>query len=204
MNHLDMVVAQGVRSVLEEDLGPATYRKVEQEARDMYGTSVLEAVADFAKMDMVLRRFFGRHTTNLEAKVFGRVLAAAGGGSGEDASVSILEPTVASALFHAYGDPAKKAILDLVVSQPRSMSEIISAAGLPQASTYMRARRMVRDGLLRKAGRAEASDGRSVAAYRSTMTGILFESVGGGLRVDARIPWDVAHYSYAFNSVVMQ
>ena len=203
MNQLDVVVAQGVRSVLEEDLGPATYRKVEQAARDMYGMGVLEAVADFAKMDMVLRRFFGRHTTNLEAKVFGRVLAAVGG-SGEEANVSILEPMVASALFHAYGDPAKKAILDLVVSQPKSMSEIISAAGLPQASTYMRARQMVRDGLLRKTGHAEASDGRSVAAYRSTMTGILFESLGGGLRVDARIPWDVAQYSYAFNSVVVR
>lgn len=35
------------------------------------------------------------------------------------------------------------------------------------------------------------------------MTSILFESVGGGLRVDARIPWDVAQYSYAFNSVVV-
>ena len=204
MNPLDMVVAQGVRSVLQEDLGPATYRKVEQEARDMYGMGVLEAVADFAKMDMVLRRFFGRHTTNLEAKAFERVLTAVGGGNGEEAGVSILEPTVASALFRVYGDPAKKAILDLVVSQSKSMSEIISAAGLPQASTYMRARQMVRDGLLRKTGHAEASDGRSVAAYRSTMTGILFESLGGGLRVDARIPWDVAQYSYAFNSVAVR
>lgn len=202
MNPLDVVVAQGVRSILEEDLGPATYRKVEREARDMYGTTVLEAVADFAKMDMVLRRFFGRHTTNLEAKVFERVLAAVGGRSGEEVDVSILEPTVASALFHAYGDQAKKAILDLVVSQPKSMSEIISATGFPQASTYMRARQMVRDGLLRRVGRAEASDGRSVAAYRSTMTSILFESAGSGLRVDARVPRDVAQYSYAFNSVV--
>ena len=204
MNQLDVVVAKGVRSVLEADLGPATCRKVEQAARDMYGVGVLEAVADFAKMDMVLRRFFGRHTTNLEVKVFERVLAAVGDGNGEDANVSILEPSVASALFHAYGDPAKKAILDLAVSQPKSMSEIISAAGLPQASTYMRARQMVRDGLLRKTGRAEASDGRSVAAYQSTMTGILFESSGGVLRVDARVPWDVAQYSYAFNSVAVR
>ena len=202
MNPLDVMVAQGVQIVLERDLGPATYEKVERECQKMYGCSVRDAVADFAKMDMVLRRFFGQHTSNIEAKIFRRVLTAIND-TGEEAGVSILEPTVASRLLQAYGDPTKKIMLDLAASRPRSISDMIGAADLPQASTYIRVRRMIQDGLLRKVGYTRASDGRKVSTYGSTITSILFENRDDGLRVDARVPQDVVRYSYAFNSVVV-
>ena len=201
MNSLDAMVARGVRSVLEEDLGPSTYRKVAEEMQSMYGVTMLKAAADFTKMDMVLRRFFGRHTTNIEAKAFGRVLAAAGRSDG-DADVSILEPTVASDLLAAYGDPATKAILDAVRESPKSMPEIAAGLDVSKASAYGRARRLLQEGLLRDAGWRSASDGRRVAAYRSTISDILIQTRGDGLQVDARIPGEIARYSYAFNSVM--
>ncbi len=200
MNSLDAVVARGVRVSLEKDLGYKTYERVVGEVEKMYGISMLAAVADFGKIDMVLRRLFGRHVSVLEARIFERVLTATHGTDAE-AAVSIIEPTVISGLLGAYGDVAKKAILDAVVSSALSIPDIVTRLDTPKASTYIRVRQMIQDGLLRHAGYSNANDGRRVSTYRTTMTGLLFESTGDTLRVDARLPMDVAQYSYAFNSV---
>lgn len=200
MNSLDAVVARGVRVSLEKDLGYKTYEKVVGEVEKMYGISMLAAVADFGKIDMVLRRLFGRHVSVLEARIFERVLTATHGTDAE-AAVSIIEPTVISGLLGAYGDVAKKSILDAVVSSALSIPDIVTRLDTPKASTYIRVRQMIQDGLLRHAGYSNANDGRRVSTYRTTMTGLLFESTGDTLRVDARLPMEVAQYSYAFNSV---
>ena len=200
MNPLDIMLARGVRIVLEEDLGPSTYNKIAAETQNMYGITVQEAVADFAKMDMVLRQFFGRHTTNVEARVFGRVLTASR--IKDAADISILESTVASSLLATYGNSAMKAILDMVNDVARSIPEIVAGVGHSKASTYNRAKHLIREGLLREAGQTNASDGRRVAAYKSTIAGILFETGSGNLRVDARIPTEVVRYSYAFSLVI--
>lgn len=199
MNPLDVMVARGVRAVLEEDLGRTTYRRIEGEVRKAYGMSMLEAAADFAKLDLVLRRFFGKHTTRVEARVFGRVLSAKD--SGGEAGIVIWEPAVAGALLESYGNPAKRAILDALQS-PQTLAGAIATAGLPKASAYNRARDLLRDGLLVTSGHSQARDGRRVAAYVATLTGITFESRADNLTVSARMPMDIALHSYAFSSVV--
>lgn len=199
MNPLDVMVARGVRAVLEEDLGRATYRRIEGEVRKAYGMSMLDAAADFAKLDLVLRRFFGKHTTGVEARVFGRVLSAKDGGG--EAGIVIREPAVAGALLESYGNPAKRAILDALQS-PQTLAGAIATAGLSKASAYNRARDLLRDGLLVTSGHSQARDGRRVAAYVATLTGITFESRADNLTVSARMPMDIALHSYAFSSVV--
>ena len=47
MNSLDRIIANGVKSVLEEDLGKPTFKKIEKEVYEVYGISVLEAEAIF-------------------------------------------------------------------------------------------------------------------------------------------------------------
>jgi hypothetical protein len=200
VNPLDVMMARGVRAVLEEDLGRSTYRKIETEVQKMYGISVLDAAADFAKLDLVLRRFFGKHTTGVEVRVFSRILSAKG--SGGEADIVVREPSVAGALLESYGNPAKRVILDALQS-PQTLTEAIATAGLPKASTYNRARDLLRDGLLVISGHSQARDGRRVTAYVATLTGITFESRADNLTVSARMPMDIALRSYAFSSVVV-
>lgn len=198
MNPLDSMVARGVRAVLEEDLGRSTYQKIEGEIRNVYDISMLEAAADFAKMDLVLRRFFGKHTTGVETRVFERVLSVAG--AGREADITIRDPAVATALFESYGNPAKKAILDALQS-PKTVAEAITVGRLPKASTYNRVRVLLQDGLLVLNGHSHASDGRRVAAYVATLTDITFKSRQDKLIVSARMPIGIAQQSYAFSSV---
>lgn len=200
MNPLDVIVAGGVRNVLEDDLGRASYRKIEREVRAMYGLTVQEAAGDFAKLDLVLRKFFGRHTANIEVRMFKKILAPEGGGRGGP-GIKIKDGAVARTIFESYGDPAKKAILDMM-RRPRTIPDVITESGLPKASTYNRIRDLLDGGLLVQAGRAEAADGRSVNRFGATLRKAVFDVTDSGVSVSASLADDILGTSFAFNSVV--
>ena len=200
MNPLDVMVAEGVRGVLEGDLGRAPYRRVEREVRAVYGLGVQEAAGDFAKLDLVLRKFFGRHTANIEFKVFKKILALERR-TRTGSEIRIVNETVARSIFESYGDPAKRAILEMM-RRPRTIPDVIAESGLPKASTYARIRSLIGGGLLAASGRAEASDGRSVGMFASTLSRAVFDVGGPGVSVSAGLSDDILGTSFAFNSVV--
>ena len=200
MNPLDRIVAKGVRDVLEEDLGRTTYKKIEKEVFETYGISVLEAVGDFSKLDLVLRKFFGKHTTNIESKIFKKILSVNKNTKAES-TITIKDPNVARAVFESYGDPAKKVILDLLLNQPRSIPEAITKSKLPKASTYNRIKELIRDGLLTIVGYTSASDGRKVTQYSTTFNKAVFEVQNDGLLVNVNVQNKFVKDSFSFNSI---
>ena len=118
MNPLDKIVAQSVRDVLEKDLGKHTYKKIEKEVNDIYGISVLEAVSEFAKLDLVLRKFFGNNTSKLESRIFKKIIVVEQKGK-EEPSILIRDPNTAKMIFEAYGDPVKKSNFGIVAKTPK-------------------------------------------------------------------------------------
>jgi len=200
MNPLDRIVAKGVRDVLEEDLGRSTYKKIEKEVFDVYGISILEAVSDFSKIDLVLRKFFGKHTTNVESKIFKKILSV-GQNTKTESVITIKNPSVAKAIFESYGDPAKKVILDLLLNEPKSIPEAIVKSKLPKASTYGRIKELIQDGLLTIVGHTKASDGRKVNEYATTFNKTVFEIQNQGLSMNVNVQKKFLKDSFAFNSI---
>ena len=200
VNPLDRIVARGVKVILEEDLGKSTYKKIEREVFDVYGISMLEAVGDFSKLDLVLRKFFGRHTTNIESKIFKRILVIDKHTKTESA-ITIKDSDVARAIFEAYGNPAKKAILDMLLNESRSIPETITESRLPKASTYGRIKELIQDGLLTMVGFTRASDGRKVSKYTTTFSKTVFEIEGRGISVNANMQKKFLKDSYVFSSI---
>ena len=200
MNSLDRIVAKGIRSVLEEDLGKSTYKKIEKEVFDVYGISVLDSVSDFSKIDLVLRKFFGKHTSNIESKIFKKILSVNNENKTESV-ITIKNPDVAKTIFEAYGDPAKKVILDLLLHESKSIPEAIAKSKLPKASTYNRIKELIQDGLLTMVGFTNASDGRKVNEYVTTFNKTIFEINDQNISINANIQNKFLKDSYAFNSI---
>lgn len=200
MNSLDRIVAKGVRSVLEEDLGKSTYKKIEKEVFDVYGISILEAVSDFSKLDLVLRKFFGKHTTNIESKIFKKILSVKNNTKNES-TITIKDPGVAKMVFEAYGDPAKKIILDLLLHESKSIPEAITKSKLPKASTYNRIKELIGDGLLTMVGFTNASDGRKVNEYATTFNKTIFEINDENISINANVQNKFLKDSFVFSSI---
>ena len=199
MNSLDRVVAKGFRDVLEQDLGTTVYKKIEKDIFDTHGITVLEAVADFAKLDLVLRRFFGKHTTNIESKIFKKILTVEADTKNES-TITIKDPSIAKEIFESYGDPAKKVILDLL-NKPKSIPEAIAKSKLPKASAYNRIKEMIQDGLLTPAGYAKASDGRKVSEYVTTFNKAVFEIQNKDMIVNVNVQNKLLKDSFTFSSI---
>lgn len=200
MNPLDKIVAQSVMDVLEKDLGKHSYKKIEKEIKETYGISVLDAVSDFAKFDLVLRKFFGNNAAKLESRIFKKVIVVERKGK-EEPSILIKDPNTAKMIFEAYGDPIKKIILELLLKQPKSIPEAISQVKLPQASAYRRAKELIRDGLVTVVGHTKAADGRKVTEYASTFNRATFDVHDKGLSVSVKLQSKFLKDSFAFNSI---
>ena len=200
MNPLDVLVAEGMRNVLESDLGKTTYRKIEKEVHAMYGMSMQDAAGDFAKLDLVMRKFFGRHTTNIESKILCKVLTLEDSTRGA-ATLRITDACVAKMIFEAYGNPEKKVILD-IMRQPKSIPYMTAAASLPKASTYSRVRDLLNDGLLMVAGQTEAKDGRSVKEFVATLRKTVFDVRDSKIVASVQVGNAVLAESFVYNSIV--
>ena len=199
MNSLDRVVAKGFRDVLEQDLGTVVYKKIEKDIFDTHGITILEAVSDFAKLDLVLRRFFGKHTTNIESKIFKKILTV-DTNSKTESTITIKDPSVAKEIFESYGDPAKKVILDLL-NKPKSIPEAISKSKLPKASAYNRIKEMIQDGLLTPVGHTKAADGRKVIEYVTTFNKAVFEIQNQDMIVNVNVQNKFLKDSFTFSSI---
>ncbi|MCE2506690.1 MAG: helix-turn-helix transcriptional regulator [Nitrosopumilaceae archaeon] len=200
MNSLDRIIANGVKSVLEEDLGKSTFKKIEKEVYEVYGISVLEAVSDFSKLDLVLRKFFGKYTSNIESKIFKKVFSV-GQNTKHESTITIKDPNVAKKIFEAYGDPAKKVILDLLLHESKSIPEAIVESKLPKASTYNRIKELIQDGLLTMVGFTNASDGRKVNEYAATFNKTVFEINDEKISINANVQNKFLRDSFAFSSI---
>jgi len=200
MNPLDKIVSQSVKEVLEEDLGSRTYKKVEKELDEMFGISVLEAASDFSKLDIVLRTLFGKHSTKMEMKIFKRIIMVEKKEK-DESSITIKDPNIATKIFEAYGDPVKKNILEVLHKQPKSIPEAINEIKLPQASTYRRAKELIQDGLLTMVGHTQASDGRKVSEYTTTLNRAIFDFQDKGLFVSVKLQNKFLKDSFAYNSI---
>ena len=129
---------------------------------------------NFSKLDLVLRKFFGPHAAKIELRIFKRILTIEKN-TRIESSIIIKDPDIAKNIFESYGDPDKKKILDLLLDKPKSIPSTIVESNLPPASTYRRARELIRDGLLTMVGHANASDGRKVNEYTTTFNRATFD-----------------------------
>ena len=186
INPLDRIIFQGVKDVLEEDLGLRTYKKIEKEIHNTLGISMLEATQDFKKLDLVLRKFFGNNVTKIEKKIFRKIIEL-DKRSTEPGMILIKDKEISQTIFESYGDPIKKRILHILLADARSIPQAISGLELPQASTYRRAKELIKDGLVTRVGHTNASDGRKVNEYETIFSRVKFDVQEKGLQVSVKL-----------------
>jgi len=202
MNPLDIIIAKSVRDVLEEDLGSRTYKKIEKETNQTLGISMLEATQDFTKLDLILRKFFGNNVTKMERRIFKRIVEL--DKKTNDSMIIIKDPQIIQMVFESYGDPIKKAILEILLKKPKSIPQAITESRLPQASAYRRAKELIKEGLVTMVGHVKASDGRKVNEYETTFSRAKFDVRENGLYVSVKLQNKFFKDSFALNAITSE
>ena len=168
--------------------------------QEILGISMLEAAQDFSKLDLILRKFFGNNVTNMERRIFKRIVELDKKTS-EGYMIIIKDSQIREMIFESYGDPIKKQILGILLKEPKSIPQAITESKLPQASAYRRAKELIKDGLVTMAGYAKASDGRKVSEYETTFSKAKFDVQENGLFVSVKLQNKFLKDSYALNLI---
>ena len=172
MSGLDALIAKSLDSTIKENLGKKTLQKVEDRLFEKYGINLTQSIEDFAKLDTVLREFFGEGAEGLEKQFLENVVTLEESKIQNPNWIAIEDPSLAKLILEAFGDEDKKNILNAVLDEPRIISEILETAKIPQTSGYRKINALIDNGLLTVHSYATTHDGKKVSKYKS-----IFENV---------------------------
>lgn len=71
----DTLLSESVRSVIKDNLSEITLKKIENRLFEKHHISIPTEVNEFAKLDDVLRDYFGAGAENLEKKIMIHMLS---------------------------------------------------------------------------------------------------------------------------------
>jgi hypothetical protein len=171
MSGLDTLIAKSLNSTIKENLGKKTLQKVEERLFEKYGINLTQSIEDFTKLDGVLREFFGEGAEGLEKQFLENIVTLEETKT-QDSMIAIEDPSLAKLILESFGDDDKKNILNIVLDEPRIISEILEMAHLPQTSCYRKVNSLIDNGLLTVHGYITTHDGKKVNKYKS-----IFENV---------------------------
>ena len=114
----------------------------------------------------------------------------------------IKDKEIGQTIFESYGDPIKKRMLNVLLADARSIPQAISDLALPQASTYRRAKELIKDGLITMVGHTNASDGRKVNEYETTFSRAKFDVKEEGLHVSVKLQNKFLKDSFVANMIL--
>jgi hypothetical protein len=172
MSGLDILISKSLDNTIKENLGKKTLQKVEDRLFEKYGINLTQAIAEFTKLDAVLREFFGEGAEGLERQFLENVVTLEESKAQNPNWIAIEDSSLAKLILESFGDEDKKNILNTVLDEPRIISEILETAKIPQTSGYRKINSLIDNGLLIVQGYVTTHDGKKVNKYKS-----IFENV---------------------------
>jgi DNA-binding transcriptional ArsR family regulator len=188
MAGLDRLLAKSLDSVIRENLGDRTIRRIEERLFEKYGISLTQSIEQFQKLDAVLREFFGAGADGLEQRFLKNVceLKVING----ENWIVIENPILTKVILESFGDDDKKKILSTLNGESMIISQIIERCNIPQTSGYRKVNALIDDGLLLPAGHISTPDGKRVTKYRSIFDNLKIDIVKNKISVTLHLPKD--------------
>ncbi|MEM3169241.1 MAG: transcriptional regulator [Candidatus Nitrosotenuis sp.] len=188
MAGLDRLLAKSLDSVIRENLGDKTIRRIEERLFEKYGISLTQSIEQFQKLDAVLREFFGAGADGLEQRFLKNVCEIKVTNS--ESWIVIENPMLTKIILESFGDDDKKKILATLNGESMIISQIIERCNIPQTSGYRKVNALINDGLLLAAGYVTTPDGKKVTKYRSIFDNLKIDIIKNKISVTLHLPKD--------------
>ena len=173
MAGLDTLVAKSLKDVVKDNLGNATFEKIEARLFERNGLSFTQAVEDFEKLDHVLRELFGGGAEGIERKMIDKIVLLEKSRCDEKKWITMEDSRLVELLLKSLGDEDKKNIINSVMNESRIISDILETSNIPQTSGYRKENSLIDDGLLTPQGYTTTHDGKEVTKYRAIFENIV-------------------------------
>jgi len=183
---VDNLIVKSLHSVIQDNLGEQTIKKLDNRLVEKYGVTLGQAFEDFPKLDGVLREFFGEGAGGIERKIFERICTVSKAKNTDEEWMTIRDSNISKTVLEAFGDEDKKKILS-VLNEPHIVSEVLDMCNLPQTSGYRKINSMISDGLLTVDGYSTTVDGKRINKYVSIFENIKIDIVKNDVTVSVKL-----------------
>lgn len=183
---LDRLLVKSLDTIIRENLGERTIKKIENRLSEKYGISLTQSIEEFQKLDIVLREFFGPSTDGLEKK-FLRSVCEIKLLDGEN-WVLIENTDLTKTILESFGDDDKKKILSALNGDSLIISQILEKCKIPQTSGYRKVNSLIKEGLLVPSGYIAAPDGKRITKYRSIFDNIKIDILKDKIVITLHLP----------------
>jgi hypothetical protein len=183
---IDRLLVKSLDTIIRENLGDRTIKKIENRLSEKYGISLSQSIEEFQKLDIVLREFFGPSTDGLEKK-FLRGVCEIKLVDGEN-WVLIENPELTKTILESFGDEDKKKILGALNGNSLIVSQILEKCNIPQTSGYRKVNSLIKEGLLVPSGCIVAPDGKKITKYRSIFDNIKIDILKDKIVMTLHLP----------------
>ncbi len=172
MTGVDQLFAVSLEKIILDNLGKTTVQKIENRLFEKYGISLTASMGEFAKLDSVLREFFGAGAEGLEKKFLDNICKIKPKTDISEKRFTISDSSISQSILKAFSDDEMSQILNASIGEPWTISEILEKLNIPKTSGYRKIHSLIDEGLLIKTGHDFTSNRRTVDKYKS-----LFDNV---------------------------
>ena len=175
MSGLDTLIAKSLYLSIKDSLGQKILQEVEQRLFEKHGINITQSIAEFHKLDSVLKDIFGEKAGGLEKKFLENVVTIQEAESQSFNWITVEDISLAILILEAFADNDKKNILNTVIDEPRVISEILEILEIPQTSGYRKVNVLIQNGMLIPEGFSITHDGKKVTKYKAVFENISIE-----------------------------
>ena len=172
MSGLDALIAKSIKSIVKDNLGDATFERIEKRLFERHGIGFTQAVEDFGKLDVVLREFFGDGAVGIERRIIDKIVILEESKRNEKKWITLEDSRLIELMLRSLGDDDKKNLINSAIGEPMIISDMLEISKIPQTSGYRKINALIDDGILIPQGYVTTHDGKKVTKYQA-----IFENV---------------------------
>ncbi|MDE1844452.1 MAG: transcriptional regulator [Thaumarchaeota archaeon] len=172
MSGLDVLIARSLKAIVKDNLGEATFERIEKRLFERHGIGFTQAVEDFGKLDLVLREFFGGGAVGIERRIIDKIVILEESQRTEKKWITLEDSRLTELMLKSLGDEDKKSLINCAIGEPLIISDMLEICNIPQTSGYRKVNALIDDGILIPQGYVTTHDGKRVTKYKA-----IFENI---------------------------
>lgn len=172
MSGLDALIAKSIKSIVKDNLGDATFERIEKRLFERHGIGFTQAVEDFGKLDVVLREFFGDGAVGIERRIIDKIVILEESKRNEKKWITLEDSRLIELMLRSLGDDDKKNLINSAIGEPMIISDMLELSKIPQTSGYRKINSLIDDGILIPQGYITTHDGKRVTKYKAVFENI--------------------------------
>ena len=185
MASIDMLIASALSNEIKKRLSHSELRKIEHQLFQTYGISIRQAIGQYPKLYQIITSCVQYNADRILQECLTKVYHLENTDS--KFHMTIKDQKLASMLIDMIWDKDCREVLQQVMYEPMTISEILSSCNLAKTSGYRKINLMIRNGVLVSYETTKAADGRKIEKYRAVFDEAVIQ-MGQVTKVKLSIP----------------